>query len=343
MFKIALDAGHGKYTAGKRCLISIDPNETREWVLNSRIVEYIIDGLKDYEIDICRVDDPTGKKDIPLETRCAVANEFGADMYLSIHHNAGIKGGSGGGIVVYTWNNPNDELLEWQELFYDALIEETGLKGNRSTPLGKSNFYVLVNTDMQAILVENGFMDSTTDVPIILSDDFAKKAAKAYVKTIVEIGCLKKKKTTKPKPTAPKTTVKEGDVVSIADNAVYYSGKPVPAWVKAKTWIVADVDGDRVVIDKSSDGENSISSPINAKHLTVVKSTEKANSYRVKVTVSSLNIRKGAGTNHVVVGRITDSGTYTIVEESKGTGSNNGWGRLKSGAGWISLDYCKKV
>ena len=48
MFKIALDAGHGLYTAGKRCLKSIDPNETREWSLNSRIAEKVTEKLETY-------------------------------------------------------------------------------------------------------------------------------------------------------------------------------------------------------------------------------------------------------------------------------------------------------
>ena len=57
----------------------------------------------------------------------------------------------------------------------------------------------------------------------------------------------------------------------------------------------------------------------------------------IKVTASSLNIRKGAGTSYPVVGCIKGEGTYTIVAES------NGWGKLKSGAGWISLAYTKRV
>ena len=38
---IALDAGHGMGTAGKRCLKSIDPNQTREWFLNDRIADMV--------------------------------------------------------------------------------------------------------------------------------------------------------------------------------------------------------------------------------------------------------------------------------------------------------------
>ena len=196
MFKIALDAGHGRNTAGKRCLKAIDPNETREWVLNDRICDKIEAKLKSYDgYELMRVDDVTGEKDVSLHDRCKAANNFKADIYLAIHHNAGIKGGSGGGIVVYVWNKPDAQLQEWQKMFYNALITNTGLKGNRCTPLAKMNLYVLTHTNMQAVLVENGFMDSTTDVPIILTDDFAEKVANAYVDVLAKIGGLTKKKT----------------------------------------------------------------------------------------------------------------------------------------------------
>ena len=65
-------------------------------------------------------------------------------------------------------------------------------------------------------------------------------------------------------------------------------------------------------------------------------------SYLVKVTTDVLNIRKGPGTNYGTNGDIRDKGVYTIVAESDGPGASK-WGKLKSGAGWISLDYAKKV
>lgn len=64
--------------------------------------------------------------------------------------------------------------------------------------------------------------------------------------------------------------------------------------------------------------------------------TPSGDSYTVKVTADALNIRSGAGTNNPVVGCIRDKGTYTIVE------TQGNWGRLKSGAGWICLDYTSK-
>jgi uncharacterized protein YraI len=73
-----------------------------------------------------------------------------------------------------------------------------------------------------------------------------------------------------------------------------------------------------------------------------VKSTEnkpienKAEGYLVKVTANALNIRAGAGTNYNIVGCIRDKGTYTIIE------TQGDWGRLKSGSGWICLNYTTK-
>lgn len=64
--------------------------------------------------------------------------------------------------------------------------------------------------------------------------------------------------------------------------------------------------------------------------------------YLVKVTTDVLNIRKGAGTNYGKNGAIRDRGVYTIVAESTGKGASK-WGKLKSGAGWVSLDYAKRI
>lgn len=65
--------------------------------------------------------------------------------------------------------------------------------------------------------------------------------------------------------------------------------------------------------------------------------------YLVEVTATDLNIRKGPGTNYGKTGKFTGKGVFTITEERAGTGSNRGWGKLKSGVGWISLDYVKRL
>lgn len=84
-------------------------------------------------------------------------------------------------------------------------------------------------------------------------------------------------------------------------------------------------------------GTSNVYGWVDAEDIYEANEVEEFKPYLVKVTASALNIRKGAGTSHAIVGCIKDKGTYTIVEES------NGWGKLKSGAGWISLAYTKRV
>ena len=96
MSKIVIDAGHGRNTAGKRCQKSLDINETREWTLNDRVAEALAAYLLSAGHQILRVDDTSGNTDVSLATRVDMANEWNADYYVSIHHNAGINGGTGG-------------------------------------------------------------------------------------------------------------------------------------------------------------------------------------------------------------------------------------------------------
>lgn len=83
----------------------------------------------------------------------------------------------------------------------------------------------------------------------------------------------------------------------------------------------------------------------NSKYVTIGKSTASSSSsaasnstsYKVKITASSLNVRKGAGTSYGIATTVKKGQVYTIVA------TNGNWGKLKSGAGWICLDYTEKV
>ena len=66
-------------------------------------------------------------------------------------------------------------------------------------------------------------------------------------------------------------------------------------------------------------------------------------SFSVRVDIQDLNIRRGPGTNYAKTGKFTGKGVFTITEVKSGKGSTAGWGKLKSGAGWISLDYAKRI
>ena len=195
MFKLALSAGHGINTAGRRCSAELDPNETREWWLNDRVCDYVEELLQGYDgYSLLRLDDSDdGEDDVSLKARVDAANEWDAHFYLSIHHNAGANGTAAGGITAFTHPQSSTESVVWRNALYRALVQHTGLKGNRANPLSTADFYVLRETDMPAVLLELGFMDSTSDVPEILREEFARNCAAAIVEVIVARGKLTKK------------------------------------------------------------------------------------------------------------------------------------------------------
>ena len=69
---------------------------------------------------------------------------------------------------------------------------------------------------------------------------------------------------------------------------------------------------------------------------------EKKVAYRVRVRIPDLNIRKGPGTDYEKTGKFTGVGVFSIVAEAAGEGAEK-WGKLRSGAGWISLEYGERV
>lgn len=68
--------------------------------------------------------------------------------------------------------------------------------------------------------------------------------------------------------------IKEGDIVTLTEDAKYDTGQSIPDWVKKDKWIVNSISGDKAVIDKNVSGSNSICSLVNVKYLKK-KSTKK--------------------------------------------------------------------
>lgn len=187
MAKIAIDAGHGLKTWGKRCKRSLDSKETREWVLNDRVSDALATYLKSAGHTVKRMDDTDGSTDISLSKRVKAANNWGADFYISVHHNAGVGGGKGGGTLVYTCRNCQEKSSKAQEAIYRNAIRRGDLKGNRANGTPSSDFYVIKKTKMPACLIECGFMDSSTDIKYILNPEWSKNIALGIAEGICEV------------------------------------------------------------------------------------------------------------------------------------------------------------
>ena len=143
---------------------------------------------------------------------------------------------------------------------------------------------------------------------------------------------------------APSNDIVKGSIVRLKQGAKTYDGGNLASFVYERDHVVSEVSGDRCVITYGG----VVVAAVRKSDLTLVSggvSTPKPTApaftpYTVKVSVTQLRIRSGPGTNYASKGFIKP-GVYTIVEESNGPGAKR-WGKLKSGAGWISLDYATK-
>ena len=160
--KIVLDAGHAAGTAGNKT-----PDGIFEWTLNNKVALAIAKQLADYDVEIIRVDDTTGKKNISLAERVSRTNRIMPNAFVSIHHNAFTsKWGTHGGVeVFYNLNRKNNIEKALATDISANLAKNTGLK-NRGVKTAA--FYVLTcDPKIIAVLPEGGFMDSTMNSKIL--------------------------------------------------------------------------------------------------------------------------------------------------------------------------------
>lgn len=209
------------------------------------------------------------------------ANAFGPDLAFEVHNNAG--GGDGWECFIQTngYAAKSKAAAQAVEKRVKAIGQNSrGLK-TRKNSSGYDYFGWLRQVKAPAILTEGFFVDSKDayDFDTVAEQ---KKLAAAYALGVMDYFGISGSASSSAPAVQPETTptvantakVEKGDVVTVAYGAVYYdNGITIPAWVRASKWIVRDVGGDRVVIDKSTDGKHSINSPVHAKYLTVEKSS----------------------------------------------------------------------
>ena len=186
MFKIAYCAGHDLSTPGKRVPAALDEAQTREWVLNDRIADAFAKAAESYpDIALLRTDDPLGITTVPIAKRTAKANSWGADLYIDMHHNAGIDLGKGGGLTVFSYPGSQKGRL-YRDKVYEGLLAAGAPRGNRSKPLREKKFLSLSKSKMPAILIEYAFMDSPSDWEAICAEDYPERLGKATLEGVLQ-------------------------------------------------------------------------------------------------------------------------------------------------------------
>ena len=303
--KVFISAGHGGSDSGAV------GNGFKEKDLNLSIALACGNYLKSrgVEVQMSRVKDEND--DLNQEAR--ESNAFGPDLAVSIHNNAG------GGDGVEAWYSIVGGLGKTCAENILAEVVKIGQNSRgaktRKGSNGRDYYGFIRQTKAPAVIVECAFIDNATDIQIINTESKRVVMGEAIAKGILK-------------------------TLGIADSAPMTTPAPATKSIEevAKEVIAGKYgngEARKIALKNAGYDPSAVQAKVN--ELVNGSKTSSFIAYKVKVTTSALNIRSGAGTNNKVVGVIRDRGVYTIVDEK------SGWGKLKSGAGWISLKYCKKI
>ena len=303
--KVFISAGHGGSDSGAV------GNGFKEKDLNLSIALACGDYLKSrgIEVRMSRVKD----EDDDLNQEARESNAFGPDLAVSIHNNAG------GGDGVEAWYSIVGGLGKTCAENILAEVVKIGQNSRgaktRKGSNGRDYYGFIRQTKAPAVIVECAFIDNATDIRIINTEPKRVVMGEAIAKGILK-------------------------TLGIADSAPVTTTTPVTKSIEevAKEVIAGKYgNGEARKIALKNAGYDYAAVQARVNEIVNGSKTSSFTAYKVKVTTSALNIRSGPGMNNKIVGVIRDRGVYTIVDEK------SGWGKLKSGAGWISLKYCKKI
>ncbi|MCY8180907.1 MULTISPECIES: N-acetylmuramoyl-L-alanine amidase [Bacillus] len=202
MKKVWLDAGHG----------GADPGASgyglQEKDLVLKIVKYAKSYLeanyKNVQVKLTRSTDVFYR----LSKRASMANQWGADLFVSVHANAG--NGKGTGFETFRYNGTGGNTLKFQECLHKEILSTMKAFGQISDRgLKQANYAVLRETRMPAVLTENLFIDRKEDADKLKDSGFLKAVGEAHARGIAKYlglsgGTSKQPAASKPKKEAPK-------------------------------------------------------------------------------------------------------------------------------------------
>lgn len=180
---IALDPGHGARTPGKRTPRFPDGSFMHEYEFNRAVATLVAVHLRGCGFAV--IDVVPDDSDVPLRDRTAAANRVGADLYVSIHANAGGSGGWSDARGIETLYKPGNAASErlartmQNGLIRSAKLFDRGLQH-------RHDLYVLNTARMPAALVECGFMTNKKEAELLRSEDYRQTCAEAIARGVCE-------------------------------------------------------------------------------------------------------------------------------------------------------------
>jgi N-acetylmuramoyl-L-alanine amidase len=175
---VVLDPGHGAETIGKRS----PDGSLMEYVFNRDMAARVKAHLERHGVEtLLTVYDDS---DMSLEDRCRVANESGADAFVSLHANAYGNGKTwpqqnGWEIFVYKEGSFSEQLAK---AIHSETMPASGLADRGVKPY---SYYVIRNVNMPAVLIEHGFYTNQTEIELLKSPEFRERLAVMDAKGIL--------------------------------------------------------------------------------------------------------------------------------------------------------------
>lgn len=209
MVKYWLDAGHGGADPGAvwggihEADIVLNIMQHAKWVLEN---EYI-----GAQVGITR----NANNTVELGKRDDLADNWGADYFVSIHDNAG--GGEGFESFVYN-GNIDSKTINLQNILHAEVLSTIRQFDPIAKDRGKkrANFAVLRETNMPAALLEILFIDDKEDNALLKREDFRQAIGRAIARALAKVGGLAEKpKPQQPAPTAPGETAPAGKLYKV--------------------------------------------------------------------------------------------------------------------------------
>ena len=260
----------------------------------------------------------------------------GADLFVSLHSN-GVDNPTAYGVsTFYSIKRPGDAAHadRWCKQLAGLIRGGTKVRG-ASTRKGSGDwdYYTVIKSAVDAgcphvYLIEHGFHSNPAECTWLMDPTNLDAMSALECDIICEILGVKASGGEHPTMGAKQVNT-PGDTLNVR-NTANASGAILGTLAHGSVVDVVGIAGNGWVLVR----QGGLKGWVNGKYLSPVK--DEFVPYVVRVTADVLNIRKGPGVEHAVAGQIKDKGSFTIVEEK------DGWGRLKSGAGWISLKYTEK-
>ena len=185
-----LDAGHGIDTEGKRSPKWEDGTQLFEWEFNRSIVFRLAEKLEKHKVKHHVL--VPGVKDVDLPKRCEMANNLKSQLpkiIISVHGNAaGVESAMGYEVYTSPRQTKSDDVAT---IFFNMAQEHTDLRMRSDfsdgDPDKESRFYILIHTQMPALLTENGFFTNEKECREMLTGKYRDMIATAHLKAILHI------------------------------------------------------------------------------------------------------------------------------------------------------------